>query len=454
MAAMPSPAVRPDATPSAASPTKAGLFRWAICGLLLAAAVINYIDRQVVGILKPTLQHELGWSELDYGDIVFAFQLAYAIGFVFAGRLIDRLGTKRGFTLALSVWAIAAAAHAGATSYGVPVSALFAVLGLKYSASVAGFMAARFTLGLGESGAFPASIKTVAEWFPRSDRALATGVFNAGTNVGAIVTPLVVPWITLRFGWRAAFFVTSGLSCTWLVLWWTLYDRPEHHPRCSAAELAYIRSDPPEQTMTVSWLSLVPHRQTWAFAIAKLLTDPIWWLYLFWVPDFFSRTHGLSLVSIGPPIVAIYLMADVGSIGGGWLSSALIRRGWSVNGARKTAMLICACAVVPIVLAPRVSGTWTAVALIGLAAAAHQGWSANLFTLASDLFPRQAVGSVVGVGGTAGAIGGMAIAKITASVLQVSGSYVPVFIIAGTTYLVALAIVHVLSPRLKPAHVS
>jgi ACS family hexuronate transporter-like MFS transporter len=333
------------------------------------------------------------------------------------------------------------------------MSALFAVIGLKYSASVAGFIAARFTLGLGESGAFPSSIKAVAEWFPKSDRAFATGIFNAGTNVGAIITPLVVPWITLRFGWRAAFFVTSGLSVAWLALWWTFYDRPDRHPRCSPAELAYIRSDPPEAITRVSWRALLPHRQTWAFAVAKLLTDPIWWLYLFWVPDFFSRTHGLSLVSIGPPIIAIYLMADVGSVGGGWLSSALIRRGWSVNAGRKTAMLICACAVVPIVLAPRVSNEWAAVALIGLAAAAHQGWSANLFTLASDLFPRHAIGSVVGVGGTAGAVGGMVIAKITASLLQVSGSYVPVFIIAAVAYLIALTIVHLLAPRLEPAQI-
>jgi ACS family hexuronate transporter-like MFS transporter len=449
MAALPNASVTQE--PGAAP--KTGRFRWAICVLLLLAAVINYIDRQVVGILKPTLQHEFGWSELDYGDIVLAFQLAYAIGFIFAGQLIDRVGTKRGFTIALSVWAIAAASHAGATSYGVPMSALFAVLGLKYSASVAGFIAARFTLGLGESGAFPSSIKAVAEWFPKSDRAFATGVFNGGTNVGAILTPLVVPWITLRFGWRAAFLMTSGLSVAWLVVWWRVYDRPDRHPRCSPAELAYIRSDPPEETVRVGWASLLAHRQTWAFATAKLLTDPIWWLYLFWVPDFFSRTHGLSLVSIGPPIIAIYLMADVGSIGGGWLSSGLIRRGWSVNAARKTAMLICASAVVPIVFAPRVSSEWTAVALIGLAAAAHQGWSANVFTLASDLFPRQAVGSVVGLGGTAGAIGGMAIAKITASVLQVSGSYVPVFIIAGVTYLVALAIVQLLVPKLTPANI-
>jgi ACS family hexuronate transporter-like MFS transporter len=254
-----------------------------------------------------------------------------------------------------------------------------------------------------------------------------------------------------------AFVVTGALGFAWLGLWWAFYDRPDRHPRCSPAELAYIRSDTlgdaRGEKAPVSWLALLPHRQTWAFAVAKLLTDPIWWLYLFWVPDFFSRTHGLALASLGPPVVAIYLMADVGSVAGGWLSSVLIRRGWSVNGARKTAMLICACAVVPIVLAPRVEREWMAAALIGLAAAAHQGWSANLFTLASDLFPARAVASVVGIGGTAGAIGGMAIAKITASLLQASGSYVPVFIIAGGAYLVALAIVHLLSPRLAPASI-
>src|SRR5262245_4366062 len=438
------------ATPAPTRSSRTTSFRWVICGLLCLAATINYIDRQVIGILKPTLQRDLGWSEIDYGDIVFAFQLAYAIGFVFAGRIIDRMGTKVGLALALTVWSTAALAHAGATTYGRGAAAVLAVFGLRYTASVAGFIAARFALGIGESGSFPASIKTVAEWFPRRDRALATGVFNAGTNIGAVITPLVVPWITIQLGWRWAFAVTGALGFAWLMTWWALYEAPDRHPRVSPGELALIQEDAGEKQVSIPWRALLPHRQTWAFALGKLLTDPIWWLYLFWVPDFFSRRHGLSLGELGPPIVVIYLMADVGSVGGGWLSSTLIRRGWSLNAARKTAMLICACAVVPIVLAPRVTGEWTAVALIGLAAAAHQGWSANLFTLASDLFPKPAVGSVVGIGGTAGAIGGMLIAKLTASVLQVSGSYVPVFLIAAFAYLVALAIIQLLAPQLRP----
>jgi ACS family hexuronate transporter-like MFS transporter len=450
MASMPQ---RQPIAPPYAAVGRVGRFRWTICGLLFLAATINYVDRQVIGILKPTLQTEFGWSEIDYGDIVFAFQLAYAIGYAYAGRLMDRLGTKRGFAVALVVWSAAAMAHAGATGFGAPVAALLAIGGLNYSASVAGFMAARFALGLGESGSFPASLKTVAEWFPRRERALATGIFNAGTNVGALVTPLVVPGIVYAFGWRWAFLATGAVGLAWLALWWMLYDQPDRHRRLGAAERAFIRSDPPDAPAQVPWRRLIPHRQTWAFSIAKFLTDPIWWLYLFWIPDFFSRVHGLSLVQMGPPLIIIYVAADVGSVGGGWLSSSLLRRGWSVNAARKTAMLVCALSVVPIMAAAQVPNMWGAVALISLAAAAHQGWSANLFTLPSDMFPRDAVGTVVGMGGMAGAVGGMLIAKVTGYVLQVSGSYLPVFIIAGVTYLVALAVVHVLLPRLEPAHV-
>jgi ACS family hexuronate transporter-like MFS transporter len=434
------PAPAPDRTTS---------FRWAICGLLFLAATINYIDRQVIGILKPTLQQQYGWSEIDYADIVLAFQLAYAIGFVLAGRLMDRLGTKKGFALALAVWSIAALAHAEATSFGVPVSRMLAIVGLKYSASVAGFMAARFALGLGESGNFPAALKAVAEWFPLRERALATGIFNAGTNVGALVTPLVVPWITVRYGWYWAFVATGSIGLLWLVAWWLMYDTPSRHRAVSPTELAYITSDPVEPTTVVPWKTVLSKRQTWAFALGKFMTDPVWWLYLFWIPDFFSRTHGLSLGELGPPIVAIYLIADIGSVGGGWLSSSLIKRGWSVNASRKTAMLVCALAVVPIVFAPLVHSVWGAVALIGLAAAAHQGWSANLFTLPSDMFARPAVGSVVGIGGTAGAIGGMLIAKLTGGILQFTGSYVPVFVIAGAAYLAALGVIQVLAPRLR-----
>jgi ACS family hexuronate transporter-like MFS transporter len=431
-----------------------GRYRWEICGLLFLAATINYVDRQAIGILKSTLQPQFGWSEIDYSDIVFSFQLAYAIGFIFAGRLMDRIGTKRGFALALTVWSVAAVAHAAATTIGPAAAALLGIVGLHYSASVAGFIAARFALGLGEAGNFPAAIKTVAEWFPRSERAFATGLFNAGTNIGAILTPAVVPFITVRFGWRWAFIVTGMVGFAWLALWWSSYDRPDRHARVGAAELAHIRSDPPDPVVHVAWKSLLPHRQTWAVAMAKFLTDPIWWVYLFWIPDFFSRKFGLSLLDLGPPIVVVYLVSDAGSVFGGWLSSTLIKRGWTANRARKTAMLTCAAAVVPIVGASTVDTLWAAVALISIAAAAHQGWSANVYTLASDMFPRSAVGSVIGFAGMSGAVGGMVIAKITGYVLETSGSYLPVFAIAGTTYLITLAVVHALAPTLEPAPLS
>jgi ACS family hexuronate transporter-like MFS transporter len=442
-------AVRPTAPAGSASPI--GRYRWVICGLLFFAATINYIDRQVIGILKPTLQQEFGWTEIDYGDIVFAFQLAYAIGLLVAGRLIDRLGTKIGFAVALFVWSIAAVAHAEAASFGPAIAAALGLVGLTYLPSVAGFIAARFTLGLGESGNFPASIKSVAEWFPKRERALATGIFNSGTNVGALVVPLVVPWITLSFGWYWAFIATGLMGFLWLFFWWPIYRTPDRHPRVTPAELAYIRSDPPEQTASVTLRQVLPHRQAWGFAIAKFLTDPIWWLYLFWIPDFLNRNYGVDLRGFMLPIFVIYSGATIGSIGAGWLSGSLLRRAWSVNAARKTAMLICALAVVPIVFASGAKSMWLAVALVSLAAAAHQGWSANLFTIASDTFPKQAVGAVVGFGGMAGAVGGMLIAKLTGYILQATGSYVPVFLIAGSAYLVALGIVHLLMPRLEPA---
>jgi MFS transporter, ACS family, hexuronate transporter len=316
---------------------------------------------------------------------------------------------------------------------------------------VMGFGAARVALGLGESGNFPACIKAIAEWFPRKERALATGIFNSGTNIGALVTPLVVPWVTRTYGWQAAFIATGALGFLWLIAWWFLYRAPEDHPRVSQAELAHIRSDPPEPSVNIPWLQLIPHRQTWAFSIGKFLTDPIWWFYLFWIPDFLFKTHGITLLNVGFPLVVIYQMATVGSIGGGWLSSAMIRRGYTVNASRKTAMLICALAVVPIVFAAKVSSLWAAVLLIGLAAAGHQGWSANLFTLVSDTFPRRAVGSAVGLGGMFGSLGALLIVKVTGYVLQWSGSYVPLFIIAGSAYIVALIIIHILNPHLKAA---
>jgi ACS family hexuronate transporter-like MFS transporter len=431
-----------------------GTFRWVICGLLFLAATLNYVDRQVIGFLKPTLQHEFGWTEMDYADIVFAFQVAYAIGLFFAGTLMDKLGTRLGFTVAIIVWSLAAMAHAEATWFGPGVAAMLSGIGLAYTGSVAGFIAARFVLGLGESGNFPASIKAVAEWFPKKERALATGIFNSGTNVGAIIVPLAVPWITVNYGWYWAFIATGAIGFFWLFLWWPLYKSPEHHPRVSPAELAYIRSDPPDPPVKVPLSQVLPHRQAWAFIVAKFMTDPIWWLYLFWIPDFFSRTYNLDLKKMGPPVFAIYLVASVGSVGGGWLSGWLIKRGWSANAARKTTMLVFALAVVPIIFASKAGNIWVATALVALAAAAHQGWSANVFTIASDTFPRHAVGTVVGFGGMAGAVGGMLIAKLTGFILERTGSYLPVFLIAGFAYLAALAIVQVLSPKLEPVKLS
>jgi MFS transporter, ACS family, hexuronate transporter len=441
-------------TPAAVAATvgqRIGRYRWFICGLLFVATTINYVDRQVIGILKPTLQAEFGWSEIDYADIVFAFQLAYAIGLLIAGRLMDRFGVRAGFSLVIVIWSLAAMAHAEAMWFGPGAAVVLGLIGLTYSASVAGFIAARFALGLGEAGNFPASIKVIAEWFPKRERAFATGIFNSGTNIGAVITPLVVPFVTITWGWYWAFVATGALGFLWLIAWWLSYAPPESHPRVSAAELAHIRSDPADPAVQVPWGTLLRHRQTWAFALGKFLTDPVWWLYLFWVPDFLNRNYGINLTTVGPPLIAIYLVADVGSIGGGWLSSWLIKRGWTVNAGRKTAMLLCAVAVLPMAVASRAGDLWLAVGLISLAAAAHQGWSCNLFTLVSDMFPRKAVGSVVGLGGTAGAIGGMLIAKLTGYLLNATGSYVPVFLIAASAYLIALGVIHLLVPKLEPA---
>lgn len=409
--------------------------RWYICALLFFATTINYIDRQVFSILAPDLQKSIGWTEAQYGYIVTAFQAAYALGLLLVGRLMDAIGTRRGFSLIIIVWSIAAMAH-------------------SLARSAVAFAIARFALGLGEAGNFPAAIKTTAEWFPRSERAFATGIFNAGSNIGAVIAPILVPWIALNYGWEWAFIITGALGFLWLIFWIGIYQQPESHKRISAAELAHIRSGPEEPVEPIAWRKLLPHRQTLAFALGKFLTDPVWWFYLYWLPKFLNQTYGLTLDRIGLPLVIIYLAADVGSIGGGWLSSRLLQAGWSVNAGRKTAMLVCALSVVPIVFASQASNLWIAVALVSLAAAAHQGWSANLFTLTSDMFPRRAIGSVVGIGGTAGAIGGMLVATGAGLVLQFTGSYVWLFAIAGSMYLVALAIIHLLSPGLEPVDIN
>lgn len=409
-----------------------GGYRWRICALLFFATTINYVDRQVLGILKPELSTALGWNELQYGNIVMAFQGAYALGLLAAGGLIDRLGTRLGYALSLVVWSVAAMAH-----------------GLVHSAT--GFGIARFVLGLGEAGNFPAATKTVAEWFPKKERALAFGIVNAGSNVGAVLTPLAVPFITLHFGWRWAFLFTGMIGLLWLLFWLPMYLSPATHPGVSEQELAVIQSDPPEKTVVVSWSQLLPHRQTWAIATAKLLTDPVWWFYLFWLADFLKKEYNIGLSKLSLPLVVIYLVADFGSIGGGWLSSQLLKQGWTVNAARKTVMLICALCVLPVVFAVRTHNLWVAVGLISLAAAAHQGWSANVYTLASDMFPKRAVGSVVGIAGMAGAVGGLIFSGVVSRILQWTGSnYVPIFLVCGVAYLIALVIVHLLSPKLTP----
>jgi ACS family hexuronate transporter-like MFS transporter len=411
-----------------------GRYRWRICALCFLATTINYVDRQVLGVLAPELQRVIGWNEIQYSNLVNAFQAAYAIGLLVAGGFMDRVGTRIGYAVAIAVWSMA-------------------TMGTALVHTVLGFGVARFVLGIGESGNFPASIKTVAEWFPKKERALATGIFNSGANIGAVVAPIVVPWLTVRYGWQAAFLATGSLSALWLIPWLIMYRPPQQHPRVSKGELNYILSDPPEPVEKIPWVKLLAHRQTWAFVIGKFMTDPIWWFIMFWLPKFLNSRYGLSLTELGWPLVIVYNMSTLGSVAGGWLSARFLKLGWTLNRARKTAMLICALTVTPIMFAASAKRLWVAVALVGLATASHQGWSANIFTLSSDMFPKRAVGSVVGIGGFGGAIGGMVIATFTGLVLQFTGSYVPMFIIAGTVYLIALGIIQLLAPRLEPAEI-
>jgi len=418
-------------TDVAVSP-QVGRFRWVIVALLFAATAINYVDRQMIGLLKPTLEQEFGWSETTYADIVFYFQLAYAVGYIVFGNVVDRIGARTGYAIAFLIWTAAHMLHGAARS-----AVQFAMV--------------RFLLGIGESGNFPAGIKAVTEWFPKKERAFATGIFNAGANVGAVITPLIVPVLTLTYGWQAAFVITGAGSLIWLVAWLALYRRPRESRHVSEAEIAYIESDPADSAAKVPWSRLLKVKETWAFAIGKFLTDPIWWMFLFWTPDFLVKRHGLDLKTFGPPLVVIYLVSDFGSIAGGWMSSKLIHRGWSINAARKTTMLICAVAVTPIFFAQYVDDLWTAVAIISLATAAHQAWSANLYTLPGDTFPRKAVGSVIGIGGTAGAVGGMLFALYIGQILERVGSYGLIFVVAGSVYLMALALIHLLMPRMDQA---
>jgi MFS transporter, ACS family, hexuronate transporter len=428
--------MNPSATPAEAPPkiSAGGNYRWLICALLFFATTINYVDRSVLSVLSPLLKTKIGWTDTQYGDINAAFQAAYAVGLLLAGRLIDRFGTRWGYTAALTLWSLACVVHA-------------------FVRSVFGFGLARVALGAAEAGNFPAAVKTVAEWFPKRERSLAIGLFNSGSNIGAILAPVFVPFIAWNYGWQWAFVATGLAGLTWVLFWLPLYRRPTEHRRVSKSELAHILSDPIEPTATIPWARLLPHRQTWAFGIGKFLTDPIWWFWLFWAAPFFNKRFGVDIKTIGPPLIVIYNMATVGSIGGGWIATGLMRMGHSANVGRKIALLICAICVLPVMACPFTTHLWIAVILIGLAAAAHQGFSANLFALSSDLFPRRAVGSVVGIGGMMGATAGILFQFAAGRIVDRTHTYLSLFLIAGSAYLIAVAIIQFLSPRLIPADV-
>lgn len=442
-------------TPPSAAPAGTGRYRWLICSILFIATTINYVDRNVLSFTMlddafrrvmlglpegaPLAAEDLARFKERMGYVDAAFKLAYALGFVLAGWMIDRLGTRRGFSISIAVWSVAGILHG-------------------FVNTVAGMSWARFLLGIGEAGNFPAAIKSVAEWFPRRERSFATGLFNAGANVGIILTAACVPLIVAHLGWRASFIITGALGFAVLALWLRAFYRPEVHPQLSAAELAHIRSDnEPDSGNPVKWRRLVPFKATWAFATAKFLTDAVWWFYLTWLPSFFNDSAALEtkldLKTVGIPFIVIYLVSDGGSIFFGWLATWLIQRGWSVNRARKTTMLICALCVVPIFFAAQTSSIVTAVALISLATAAHQGWSANLFTTVSDMFPKRAVGSVTGLGGMCGGIGGALLAAFAGKIIAVAG-YWPLFVFASVAYLIALALVQLLAPRLEPVRLA
>jgi MFS transporter, ACS family, hexuronate transporter len=411
--------------------SRVGHVRWFVCALLFAVVALNYTDRQVLSVLKPTLQQAYGWSEIGYGDVVFWFQAAYGLGYVCFGRVVDRFGAKVGGTIAVTLWTIAHIAHAFVTS-------------------TAGFTWVRIPMGLGESGLFPCTLAAAAEWFPKRERALAIGIFNAGSNVGAILAPFIVPIITILWGWQMAFILTGLLTFVWLAVWLLWYRRPREMKSLNAQELAYIESDPQEAQRPVAWSKLLSTRQTWAYVLGRFIIDPVWWTFLFWLPDFFSKRYGVDLKHYGPPLVTIYVMADIGSVLGGWRSSRLLKRGVALGRARKMAMLACAFFALPVAGAMYASNLWLAVAAIGLACAAHQGFSANLYALPSDLFPRWAAGSIVGLGGLSGALGGMLMSLYAANVLQKIGSYTPIFIFASLAYLFALLVVHLIVPRYAP----
>lgn len=441
-------------------------YRWVVCALMFFATTINYVDRQVFGILGPNLTEQFHWSESNFSFIVSVFTLAYAIGYTAAGRVMDRIGERRGFTLFVTLWSVAAMAHglvSPLVAQGLPwLTATFAgtFLGTLTPtiASVAGFSVARAALGLAEGGNFPGAVKTVGHWHPSKERALATGIFNSGSNVGIIIAAYAVPFVVdrMQWGWAAAFYVTGALGFVWLLFWWTLYETPERHPRVSPAELSYILSDPPDPPVRIAWLNLLRHRQTWAFALGMFLTSPVWWFYLYWTPKFLKNNHNIDLAHVFWPLLVIYLMADVGSVAGGALSSWLIKQGRTINMARKTGFVVCALCAVPAVSVARVGNLWAGVFLVGLAAAAHAGFVANLYTIVSDTVPRKAVSSVVGIGGTMGCVGMLFFSTLIGFVLDWTQEhygekdYLIPFLMAGSAYLLAALVVQILLPRLEP----
>lgn len=418
---------QPEAGPFFAPPRMTSI-RWRICALLFFANTINYMDRQVLSFLAPLLQTKIGWTELQYGYIVVAFQAAYAMGLLAAGGIIDAIGVRLGYALAIGLWSLSAISHA-------------------FARSALTFGICRFFLGLGESGNFPAAIKTVAEWFPKRERALATGLFNSGTSVGAILVPLTVPWVATHLGWQWAFVFTGCFSLTWLLVWWTTYKSPSDHARLSALELTHIQSDAGDVLTKVPWRRLLGYRQAWALLLGKGLTDPVWWFLLFWLPKYFAAEYGLKVTGLAAPIIVIYVAACIGSVFGGWLPAQFIRMGLSIKAARRFAMLACALCVTPIASIGLIHTLWLAIAVISLAAAAHQGWSANIYTLASDIFPKSFIGSVTGFAGFGGAIGGMLAAWIVGAVLQRTHNYALIFVVAGSAYLIALGLIQLLVPR-------
>ena len=417
---------------------KIGNYRYRILALVFMATTINYFDRSIVGVMAPTLQKLFEWSNKDYAAIMVSFKVAYGIGLLFMGSIIDRLGTRIGYTISIVTWSIFGMLHAV----------------IRPAFSLIGFITARFGLGIGESGNFPAAIKTVAEWFPKKDRAFATGIFDASTSVGAILAPFIVGAIVSVEGanWQIPFLITGVLSFVWVILWLKTYQKPEVHPKLSKEELAYINSDSEEETTEkIPWLKLLPKRETWAFSLTTL-TDGVWWFYLFWGAKFLAEQFGVDIKNIGLPFLIIFIMADAGSLIGGYASGALIKKGWSINKARKITMLVCATIILPVSFVPVTASKWIAVFLIGLAAAGHQAWSINGYTLVPDVFPKKAIASVIGIGKMIGVAVAIIADIALGAVLDTAGNsgYFWAFMIAGFSYILILGFVHLLMPKMTP----